>query len=178
MSIWGDIKHGAEKVGEKVGDVVTGGADKAGHAVTEQLSGLTKEAWEKVERVAHDVFDSAMAALVARAARKAFEFLAGEAEHAARGAIVRIVLPVVPAFLHLRVVVRLADKVDRLKRLKSHPPNNGHQWVKALTAMTDHDTVGVIVRLPIIGTVLDQDMPLSEVEAAIPRLAKRALKLL
>ena len=66
MSIWGEIKHGAEKVG----GVVTGTADKAGGAIKDS---------------AQDVFDKAMAAIVSRGARKALDLLLDEAKHAARG---------------------------------------------------------------------------------------------
>ena len=109
MSIWGEIKHGAEKVG----GVVTGTADKAGDKVAEKLEGLSSGAWEKVESTARSVFDKAMAAIVSRGARKALDLLLDEAKHAARGAVARVTLPVVPGFLHVRLKVTLEREAGR-----------------------------------------------------------------
>ena len=161
MSIWGQIKHGAEKVG----GVVTGTADKAG-------SGAIKDS-------AQDVFDKAMAAIVSRGAAKALDLLLDEAKHAAKGAIARVTLPVVPGFLHVRLQVRFREKLETpCGTLCSHPSQSrrpmDHGAVKRLT---DHDTAGVIVRLPLIGTVLDQDVPVGQLESTLERLAKQALKL-
>ena len=57
------------------------------------------------------------------------------------------------------------------------PQKRRSDWIKAVHSLTDHDTAGVIVRLPLIGTVLDQDVPIVELESTLERLAKRALKL-
>ena len=158
MSIWGQIKHGAEKVG----GVVTGTADKAGEAVKDG---------------AQDVFDKAMAAIVSRGAAKALDLLFDEAKHAARGAVARVTLPVVPGFLHVRLQVRLEEKLTALEHLRRGPPNGRHDWIMVIKRLTDHDTAGVVVRLPLIGTVLDQDVPVGQLESTLERLAKQALKL-
>ena len=158
MSIWGQIKHGAEKVG----GVVTGTADKAGGAIKDS---------------AQDVFDKAMAAIVSRGAAKALDLLLDEAKHAARGAIARVTLPVVPGFLHVRLQVRFREKLETLHTLCSHPPQSRREWIMAIKRLTDHDTAGAVVRLPLIGTVLDQDVPVGQLESTLERLAKQALKL-
>ena len=158
MSIWGQIKHGAEKVG----GVVTGTADKAGGAIKDS---------------AQDVFDKAMAAIVSRGAAKALDLLLDEAKHAARGAVARVTLPVVPGFLHVRLQVRFREKLETLHTLCSHPPQSRREWIAAIKRLTDHDTAGVVVRLPLIGTVLDQDVPVGRLESTLERLAKQALKL-
>ena len=158
MSIWGQIKHGAEKVG----GVVTGTADKAGGAIKDS---------------AQDVFDAAMAAIVSRGARKAFDLLFNEAKHAAHGFVARVTLPVVPGFLHVRLQVRLGEKLEAMRYLSDHLPQKRSDWLVVVKRLTDHDTAGVIVRLPLIGTVLDQDVPVGQLESTIERLAKQALKL-
>ena len=158
MSIWGEIKHGAEKVG----GVVTGTADKAGGAIKDS---------------AQDVFDKAMAAIVSRGARKALDLLLDEAKHAARGAVARVTLPVVPGFLHVRLKVSLSEKLTEVRHLRDHLPKSRGDWLAVVNRLTDHDTAGVVVRLPLIGTVLDQDVPVGQLESALERLAKRALKL-
>ena len=127
MSIWGQIKHGAEKVG----GVVTGTADKAGGAIKDS---------------AQDVFDAAMAAIVSRGAAKALDLLLDEAKHAARGALARVTLPVVPGFLHVCLQVRFREKLETLHTLCSHPPQSRREWIMAIKRLTDHDTAGVVVR--------------------------------
>ena len=160
MSIWGEIKHGAEKVG----GVVAGTADKAGGAIKDS---------------AQDVFDKAMAAIVSRGARKALDLLLDEAKHAAQGAVARVTLPVVPGFLHVRLQVRLREKMARATApARVTSPQKRSDWMaRRCIRLTDHDTAGVVVRLPLIGTVLDQDVPIEQLESALERLAKRALKL-
>ena len=114
---------------------------------------------------------------MSKGAAKALDLLLDEAKHAARGAIARVTLPVVPGFLHVRLQVHLQDKLAEVLHLRDHLPQNRRMWMTAVHRLTDHDTAGVVVRLPLIGTVLDQDVPVGQLESTLERLAKQALKL-
>ena len=164
MSIWGQIKHGVHHAAHEAG--------KLGHTA-EHAAEDAVETVGDVEAIAERVAHGIIAEIVSESSRQLLQVLLQWAEGAVRGQHATVELPVAPPVVRVRVTIHLADKIDAIRRTAHHPPGSVGGWVKTLRELVEHDKVGLVGHLPLVGRV-EASCPIGKLEHEAERLLKLA----